>query len=197
MTRQDPGEVQNLDTISGGAYATAIMAAMALFFAFYIPAIRQAFDTNLWSPADAPWLRIHIFAYCFSYFLYFTGFVLSILYVYVNGRPRLPWVEIGTVAATLLAVAGLFMGMVFMRLTSGVWWVWDNKLTFALLATLVLVVITPLAAMNRSFGRPQQRDLALFIHLLIAVVLFTASLLIGLVFTSIIHPAWLLGGAIQ
>jgi len=194
MSKQDPGEIQNLDTISGASYAAALLAALAVYFSFYVPVVRQGAAAGSVAAADTPWLQIHIAAYLFAYLLLLTGFLLSVLYAYVKGRPRLPWVEIATVIATLLAVTGLLMGMVFARITWGAWWVWDNKNTFALFTVLMLVILTPLAAMNRSFGGRVQRDLALFIPLLLAVILMLSSYFVSLLFPSNLHPVWLLQG---
>jgi heme exporter protein C len=181
-----------MDRISGTAFAAALLAALALYFLFYAPGIAQGIETGTWPGDEVLWLQIHIAAYWVSYILFFTGLLLSVMYFFVKGRPRFPWVETASVVATLLAVTGLITGILFARPAWGVWWVWDAKHTFVLLATLVLLGIAPLAALNRLFANPLHRNLALIVPLFIAVTLCTSSFLIGILFTRIVHPAWLL-----
>jgi hypothetical protein len=194
MTVQDLGHTRFLDRISGAAFAAAALTALALYFLFYAPGIAQGVETGTWPEDEVLWLQIHIAVYWISYILYFTGLVLAGIYFFAKGRPHFAWVETAAVIATLLAVAGLITGMFFARTAWGVWWVWDAKHTFVLLAALILLGITPLAALNRLFANPLHRDVALIIPLFVAVTLCTSSLLIGILFTRIIHPAWLLKG---
>jgi ABC-type transport system involved in cytochrome c biogenesis permease subunit len=193
MANQASGYTRNLDRISGAALAAATLAALALYFLFYAPGIAQGVQAGTWPEDEVLWLQIHIAVYWISYILFLTGLVLAVIYFFAKGRPRFPWVETASVIATFLAIAGLITGMLFARPAWGVWWVWDAKHAFVLLATLVLLGIAPLAALNRLFANPLHRNLALIVPLFIAVTLCASSLLVGILFTRIIHPAWLLG----
>ncbi len=188
MTTQDSGHTRNLDGISGVAYAAVLLGALGIYFLWYAPGIARAVESGSVPAKEILWLEIHIAVYWISYSLFFTGLVLAVIYFFGKATTRLPWVETATVIAAVLAVIGLITGVLFSRPAWGVWWVWDAQHTFVLPATLVLLGISPIAALTRLYPNPGRRNVALMVLLFIAVVLCAGSVLAG--FVRSVHPQW-------
>jgi ABC-type transport system involved in cytochrome c biogenesis permease subunit len=188
MITQDSRHTRNLDGLSGTAFAAVLLAALGIYFLWYVPGIRRAVESGSVPAQGILWLEIHIAVYWISYSLFFTGLVLAVIYFCVRATTRLPWVETATVIAAVLAVIGLITGILYSRPAWGEWWVWDVQHIFVLPATLLLLGISPVAALTRLCSNPNHRNAALMVVLFIAVLLCAGSVLAG--FVRSIHPQW-------
>jgi ABC-type transport system involved in cytochrome c biogenesis permease subunit len=188
MITQDSRHTRNLDGLSGIAFAVVLLAALGIYFLWYVPGIARAVESGSVPAKGILWLEIHIAVYWISYSLFFMGLVLAVIYFCLRATTRLPWVETATVIAAVLAVIGLITGILYSRPAWGVWWVWDVQHTFVLPATLLLLGISPVAALTRLCSNPNHRNAALMVLLFIAVALCAGSVLAG--FVRSVHPQW-------
>jgi ABC-type transport system involved in cytochrome c biogenesis permease subunit len=188
MTNQNSKSTRNLDRISAVTIIITLFAALSLYFVFYVPDIARGVKSDVLPAKEILWLEIHIAVYWVVYFLYFTGLVLAIIYFLGKATPRFPWVETITVIATVLAAIGLITGILFSKPAWNAWWVWDPKHIVVVLNTLVLLGVSPLVVLTRSYSNPVHRNAALIVLLFIAVASCVWSFLIG--FARNIHPQW-------
>jgi len=188
MTNQAPRETGTLDNLASIVYAAAILAALGFYFRYYAPGIAEGTRSGTWLAGEVLWLELHIAAYWISYSLYFTGMLLAIICFLRKATTRFPWIETGTIIATILTVFGLITGILFSKPAWNAWWVWDPKHTVALLNVLVLLGISALVALLRPFVKPIDRNMPLTVLLLISVALCTGSILAG--FMRNVHPQW-------
>jgi cytochrome c assembly protein len=188
MANQNSKPMQNLDRISAITVLVALLAALGLYFVFYMPVIAQGVKSTVLPAKEIAWLEIHIAVYWVAYFLYFTGLVLAIIYFLGKGTPRFSWIETITIVATALAVLGLITGVLYSKPAWNVWWFWDAKHVMVLLNTLALVGISVLVMLTKLFSKVLSHNAALIFLLLGAVALCVESFLIG--FMRNIHPQW-------
>jgi len=189
MINRDLEYNQMLDRVCAIAFAVALLAALSIYFIFYLPGITQAIRSGVLPEKGILWLEIHIAAYWISSSLYLTGLLLAVIYFLGKATTRFPWIEAAMIIATILTVTGLITGILFSKPAWNVWWVWDAKHIVVLLNTLLLLGISPLVVMSRKFSNPMCRSGALVILLLVAVASCFWSFLIRFFF-PIIHPQW-------
>lgn len=188
MTNQTSKPIRNLDRISAITILTALLAALGLYFVFYIPVITQGVKSGVLPEKEILWLEIHIAVYWVAYFLYFTGLVLATIYFLGKATPHFPWIETITIVATVLAVLGLLTGVLYSKPAWNIWWFWDAKHVIVLLNTLALVGISVLVMSTKLFSKVLSHNVVLIFLLLGAVALCVESFLIG--FMRNIHPQW-------
>jgi ABC-type transport system involved in cytochrome c biogenesis permease subunit len=188
MENQNSKPMRNLDRISAITILVALLAALGLYFVFYLPVIAQGVKSAVLPAKEIPWLEIHIAVYWLAYFLYFTGLILATIYFLGKATPRFPWIETITIAATVLAVLGLITGILYSKPAWNVWWFWDAKHVIVLLNTLAMVGISVLVMLTKLFSKVLSHNAALIFLLLGAVALCVESFLTG--FMPNIHPQW-------
>lgn len=190
VKNQDLRPIRLSDRISGIAFGIALFAAVVLYFLFYAPGISQATESGSLSTQGIVWLKLHITVYWVSYFLYIAGLLLAVILSIRKATTRFPWIEVGTILATVLVVIGFIAGILYSKPAWNAWWVWDPKHVVSLVNTLVLLGIAFLAGFSRIFYKGTNRNIALVVMLFIAVATCVWSLLIG--FARNIHPQWFL-----
>lgn len=195
VKNQDSGPTRISDRILGITFGIALFAAVALYFLFYSPGISQVTESGGLPTQGIFWLKLHITVYWISYFMYIAGLLLAVIISIRKATTRFPWVEAGTIVATVLTIIGLITGILYSKPAWNVWWVWDSKHVVSLVNTLILFGIAFLVAFSRIFFKGTNRNIALVVLLCIAVATCVWSLLIG--FARNIHPQWFLNLFVQ
>lgn len=190
VKNQDSKPTRRSDRISGITFGVALFAAVVLYFLFYVPGISQGTESGSLPSEGILWLKIHITVYWASYFLYIGGLLLAVILSIRKTTTHFPWIEAGTILATVLVVIGFITGILYSKPAWNAWWVWDPKHVVSLINTLVLLGIASLAGFSRIFYKGTNRNIALVVLLFIAVASCAWSLLIG--FARNIHPQWFL-----
>lgn len=168
---------------------SGLLAAQGLYFLFYAPAIARSANFSF-KGMNTLWLMIHINFYWTAYFLYFVSLALAAYLFVKHATTRLPWVEVATLAASVLAVLGLIVGIIFAKSAWGVYWIFDAKHVAVLLATPVLIGISVVAMVARALLGPIPRNVVLIVLIGTAVVLCAGSFMAG--FMRVMHPQWLI-----
>lgn len=188
MTKQTVNHTSKLNTISGIAFAVALLLSSSLYFIFYASGISEAVGSGSLPGNGILWLKLHILAYGISSFFYLTGLFLAILYFFKKQPVSFPWIEAGTVVATILVLIGLITGIFYSKPAWNVWWVWDAKHIFSLLNLLALMVIALVVVLTRLSSNPNNRNMALIVLLFLAMAICVESVAVG--FLRNVHPQW-------
>lgn len=188
MINRDSENTRDLNALSGIIFSVTLLAALALYFAFYVPGIVEGVQSGAWPAKEVLWLRMHIAAYWISYALYFAGLLLAATSFFGEATTRFPWIETAMIIATALAIIGFVTGILFSKPAWNVWWVWDAKHIYALFHMIGLLGIALFVALSRLFLTGNSRNLVMTVLLFIAVVTCVGSLLIG--YMRNVHPQW-------
>jgi heme exporter protein C len=79
----------------------------------------------------------HLPAYFVAAFGYFTAMVASVLYLAKKDQKYDAIAVAATETALAFAAVNLVTGMIWGRISWGIWWAWDARLTWALISWLV------------------------------------------------------------
>jgi len=177
------------DRFSAFLLSIPVIAALCLFFLFYMPGIDQSVSGNL-LPREVLSLKIHIAAYSLSYCLFVSGLFLTIKRFFSKSTTSRSWIEVTAIIATLLAILGLAFGIPASNIMWGSYLVWDIKLITTISVTFGFVGISVAVVLTRFVSDEKSSNLFLLFLLLIAVILCIILYLVGRVFGLTIHPQW-------